>query len=139
MPFVKGLMLIASFSLIWGVLTAVNAALLRGVVGLSWGILCLGISLVAALLETLAFLGVVDRYFRRARVAAPTLAGAGKREHEGGGQPGVPGHPAGADQRSSAAWWSAGLVSGIVGPFLGGHRGDRSGHDQPLPPSGPSS
>ncbi|MBI1916705.1 MAG: hypothetical protein HYS12_18525 [Planctomycetes bacterium] len=66
MSFARGLILIASFSLTWGLLSGINAAILLGVVGAPRGFFSLAVSVVLGLMETLMLLALVDRYFFKA-------------------------------------------------------------------------
>jgi hypothetical protein len=65
MPLARGFLLIAFFSSAWGVLTGINVALLRGMVGASWGMFSLALPLVLAFIEALVLLELVDRAFIR--------------------------------------------------------------------------
>jgi hypothetical protein len=79
MPFARGALLIASFSITWGVLAGINAVLLRTIVGDSGSVLGLGLSLGVAFLEALALMEVVDRFFLRARLNARSTG----KSHDG--------------------------------------------------------
>ncbi len=58
----KGLLLISTFSLAWGLLAGVNSVLLRGTTGGSLGVATLAVSLVIAFFEILIVLGLIDRF-----------------------------------------------------------------------------
>lgn len=70
MPLAKGLILLTYFSITCGILTAINAALLRGIGGLPAGVITVAPSLLIAFLETLALLGLVDYCFLKRSVKA---------------------------------------------------------------------
>src|SRR5262249_6323041 len=67
MPLVKGLLLLAYFSIACGELTAVNAVLLQRVAGVTGGLLSGSAGLGIAFLQTLLLLELVDRAFLRPR------------------------------------------------------------------------
>jgi hypothetical protein len=67
MPLSKGMLLIASFALTWGVFAGMNIALLRLVAGLPLSALPVVASIVLAFLETLVLVEFVDRRFLRGR------------------------------------------------------------------------
>lgn len=70
MPLAKGLLLIATFALTWGVFAGMNVALLRVIADLPLSALSTVASLVLAFIETLVLVELVDRRFLRGRTGA---------------------------------------------------------------------
>jgi hypothetical protein len=67
MPLSKGLILMAYVAIVCGFLTAVNAAWLHRLVGLSTGVLSTVLAVALAFLQTLLLLELVDRMVLRSR------------------------------------------------------------------------
>jgi hypothetical protein len=81
MPLAKGLILLIYFSITCGVLTAVNAALLQKVGGVSEGALSVVAALALAFFETLGLWELIDRFaIRSSRSAQSTTAHSDKAE-----------------------------------------------------------
>jgi anti-anti-sigma factor len=77
MALTRGLVLIVSFAMAWGMLTGINLAVARRAFGLPWGPVSFTCSAIAALLETCILLALVDHWFARSRLTrrgqAPTF------------------------------------------------------------------
>jgi len=62
MPFTRGLLLIVSFSLLWGLFAGINLVFGRMMAGLSGGLLSSGVSLIIAFLEAIAVVAIIDLF-----------------------------------------------------------------------------